>query len=166
MPKKKNGKSGFKIVRPLSHMRTVYPHFIHPFSDETRTYMHPYGIAGVSGCTSANTRCCPAPLSSDSADGRKSYFSIRLQSGSEEHGQTVRVPPIPHRGERRSDRAVPAQCAGPALSSACSAGENGAIPAEQRINTGRINTDPSRVKGAPHILFSKPQSILKLLLLL
>ena len=38
--------------------------------------------------------------------------------GSDEHGHTVRVHPIPHWGERRKDRAVPAQCAGTALSAA------------------------------------------------
>ena len=57
--------------------------------------------------------------------------------GSDEYGQTVRIHPIPHRGERRRDRAVSALCAGTALSADSSAGINGGIPAEPNGLTER-----------------------------
>ena len=66
--------------------------------------------------------------------------------GTDGDGQMVRLHPIPHRGERRRDRAVPVQCAGTAISADSSAGINGGIPAEPNRLTERINTDPLRVK--------------------
>ena len=51
----------------------------------------------------------------------------------------------PHRGERRKDKAVPAQCAKTALLSAGSAGIYGAIPAELTDIRRQIITD---LKGA------------------
>ena len=53
------------------------------------------------------------------------------------------------RGEWRSDRAVPAQCAGTALSSAGSVGINEAIPAEHADFKG---TDPHRIHACERAL--------------
>ena len=49
--------------------------------------------------------------------------------------------------ELGADRAVPAHCAGTALSAASSAGILRRVPAEQSRHTERIITDPLRVKG-------------------
>ena len=80
------------------------------------------GLQTLSDDASANVRNDPRPQSSAFSDGRKPYFSSVWWNGSDEYGHTVRIHPIPHRGERRKDRAVSAQCAGTALSADSSAG--------------------------------------------
>ena len=72
--------------------------FIHPFADENGTYIGPYVIAGDHPLTPEITRPRKALLF------RTEENPIFLPSGgSDEHGHTVRVNPIPHRGEQRKD---------------------------------------------------------------
>ena len=80
------------------------------------------GLQTLADDASANVHKHPRPQTSAFADGRKPYFSSVWQNGSDEYRHTVHIHPIPHRGERRKDRAVSAQCAGTALSADSSAG--------------------------------------------
>ena len=80
------------------------------------------GLWTLADDASANVRKHPPPQRSTFSDGRKPYFSSVWRNGADEYGHMVRIHPIPHRGERRKDRAVSAQCAGTALSADSSAG--------------------------------------------